>query len=121
MEIRVSLNLPEGINVVGSQNITVQIGIDPIESSVSFTNIPVQIEGLAVGLNATVSPENVDVFLSGPIDVLDDLSLENLVVIINLEDRDPVTYTLAPEIQLENGDINVDAILPNTIEVTISN
>jgi len=121
MEIRVSLNLPEGINVVGSQNITVQIGIDPIESSVSFTNIPVQIEGLAVGLNATVSPENVDVFLSGPIDVLDDLSLENLVVIINLEDRDPGTYTLAPEIQLENGDINVDAILPNTIEVTISN
>ncbi|MDF1519251.1 MAG: CdaR family protein [Brevefilum sp.] len=121
MEIRVSLNLPEGINVVGSQNITVRIGIDPIESSISFTNIPVQIEGLATGLNATVSPENVDVFLSGPIDVLDNLSLENLVVVINLEDRDPGTYTLAPEIQLENGDINVDAILPNTIEVTISN
>jgi len=121
MEIRVSLNLPEGINVVGSQNITVQIGIDPIESSISFTNIPVQIVGLAAGLNATVSPENVDVFLSGPIDLLDDLSLENLVVIINLEDREPGTYTLAPEIQLENGDINVDAILPNTIEVTISN
>ncbi|HAF48358.1 MAG TPA: hypothetical protein DCL08_03845, partial [Anaerolineaceae bacterium] len=117
MEIRVSLNLPEGINVVGSQNITVQIGIDPIESSISFTNIPVQIVGLAAGLNATVSPENVDVFLSGPIDLLDDLSLENLVVIINLEDREPGTYTLAPEIQLENGDINVDAILPNTIEV----
>jgi len=121
MEIRVSLNLPEGINVVGSQNITVQIGIDPIESSVSFTNIPVQIEGLADGLNATVSPESVDVFLSGPIDLLDDLSLESLIVIINLEDRDPGTYTLAPEIQLENDEINVDAILPNTIEVIISN
>jgi len=121
MEIQVSLNLPEGINVDGSQNITVQIGIDPIESSVSFTNIPVQIEGLADGLNATVSPESVDVFLSGPIDLLDDLSLESLIVIINLEDRDPGTYTLAPEIQLENDEINVDAILPNTIEVIISN
>ncbi|MDY6847273.1 MAG: CdaR family protein [Chloroflexota bacterium] len=121
MEIQVSLNLPEGINVVDSQNITVEIGIDPIESSASFNNIPVQIEGLADGLDATVSPEFVDVFLSGPIDLLDNLSLESLVVIINLEDRDPGTYTLAPEIQLENEEINVDAILPNTIEVIISN
>jgi len=121
MEIRVSLNLPEGINVVGSQNITVQIGIEPIESSLSFSNIPIQIEGLAEGLSATVSPEDVDVFLSGPVDLLEQLSPSSLVVIINLEDRDPGTYTLAPEVQLENDEINVDAILPNTIEVTISN
>lgn len=120
MEIRVSLNLPEGINVVGSQNITVQIGIEPIESSLSFSNIPVQIEGLADGLTATVSPENVDVFLSGPVDLLEGLSPSLLVVIIDLENRDPGTYTLAPEVQLENEEINVDAILPNTIEVTIS-
>jgi YbbR domain-containing protein len=36
LEIRVALNLPEGLNVVGSQNVTVQIGIEPIESSISF-------------------------------------------------------------------------------------
>jgi YbbR domain-containing protein len=120
LEIRVALNLPEGINVVGSQNVSVQIGIDPIESSVSFSNITVQIEGLAVGLSATVSPETVDVFLSGPIDILEELSPSSLVVIINLEDRDPGTYTLAPEVQLDNEEINVDAILPNTIEVTIT-
>ena len=120
LEIRVSLNLPEGINVVGSQNITVQIGIDPIESSVSFANIPVQVEGLAEGLQAEVSPENVDVFLSGPVDLLEELSPSSLIVIIDLENRDPGTYTLAPEVRLENDDINVDAILPNTIEVTIS-
>lgn len=120
MEIRVSLNLPEGINVVGSQNITVQIGIDPIESSISFTNVPVQVEGLAVGFEAEVSPENVDVFLSGPVDLLEELSPSSLIVIIDLENRDPGTYTLAPEVRLENANINVDAILPNTIEVTIS-
>lgn len=120
LEIRVSLNLPEGINVVGSQNITVQIGIDPIESSASFSNIPVQIEGLAEGLSVEVSPETVDVFLSGPVDLLEELTPSSLVVLINLEDRDPGTYTLAPGVQLENEEINVDAILPNTLEVTIS-
>ena len=56
LEIQAELNLPEGVIVVGSQNITVQIGISPIESSVSFTNIPVQIQGLAPGLRATISP-----------------------------------------------------------------
>jgi hypothetical protein len=71
-------------------------------------------------LSATVSPESVDVFLSGPVDLLERLSPSTLVVIINLEDREPGTYTLAPVVQLENEEINVDAILPNTIEVTIS-
>jgi YbbR domain-containing protein len=121
MEIRVSLNLGEGIDVVDSQNVTVQIGIDPIQSSISFSNIPVQIEGLGEGLSAEVSPETVDVFLSGPVNLLEQLSPSTLVVIVDLENRDPGTYTLAPEIQLENDDINIDAILPNTIEVTISN
>lgn len=120
MEIRVSLNLPEGINVVGSQNVTVMIGIEPIQSSISFSNITIQIEGLGEGLSAAVSPESVDVFLSGPVNLLEQLSPSTLVVIINLEDREPGTYTLAPVVQLENEEINVDAILPNTIEVTIT-
>ena len=120
MEIRVSLNLPEGINVVGSQNVTVMIGIEPIQSSISFSNIPVQIEGLGEGLSAEISPESVDVFLSGPVDLLERLSPSTLVVVLNLADRDPGTYTLAPEVRLENEEINVDAILPNTIEVTIT-
>jgi len=115
------LNLPEGINVVGSQNVTVQIGIEPIESSVSFTNILVQIKGLEEGLEVSISPETVDVFLSGPLPLLEQLSPSSLVVIIDLSDRGPGTYTLAPEVVLENGDINVDAILPNTLEVVIVN
>jgi YbbR domain-containing protein len=120
MEIRVALNLPEGINVVGSQNITVQIGIEPIESSLSFSNIPIQFQGLGTGLNATVSPENVDVFLSGPLYLLEELDPSTIVVVIDMTDRGPGTYQLAPEVMLENSDLTVDAILPNTLEVTIN-
>lgn len=121
MEVRVALNLPEGINVVGSQNVTVQIGIDPIESSVSFADIPIQTEGLQDGLEAFFSPESVDVFLSGPLNLLEQLSPSTLTVVIDLTDRGPGTYQLAPEVILENDQIKVDAILPNTIEVTITN
>jgi YbbR domain-containing protein len=120
IEIRVALNLPEGINVVGSQNVTVQIGIDPIQSSISFTNVPIQIEGLGEDLQVEISPENVDIFLSGPLPLLDELDLTKILVLLDLSDRGPGTYQLVPEILLENDQISVDVILPSSIEVTIS-
>jgi YbbR domain-containing protein len=121
MEIQVSFNLPEGIRVVDNQSVTVQIGIDPIESSISFTNIPIQFSGLGNNLSAVASPENVDVFLSGPLYLLEGLDPATLEVVIDLTDRGAGTYQLAPEVLLDNPDINVDAILPNTTEVIITN
>ena len=120
LEIRVALNLPEGINVVGNQNVTVQISIDPIESSANFTDIPIQTEGLDASLSAEISPVNVDVYLSGPLNFLDELTPSSIVVLIDLTDRGPGTYQLAPEVQLDNDEISVDAILPNTVEVIIT-
>lgn len=120
LEIRVSLNLPEGISVVGSQNVTIRIGIDPIESSISFSDIPITLVGLGRGLKAELSPEFVDVLLSGPLDLLGDLDPASLTVIIDLTNRGPGTYQLVAEVVVENDNLNVDSILPNTIEVTIT-
>ena len=61
----------------------------------------------------------MDVFLSGPVYLLDQLNPAMLTVVINLADRGVGTYQLVPEVLLEDGEISVDAILPNTIEVTI--
>ncbi len=121
IEIRVALNLPQGINIVGSQNVTVQIGIEPIQSSLSFSNIPIQIENLADGLGAKLSPESLGIFISGPLNILDQLSLEDFLVIIDLSERGPGTYQLVPHVRVDFNEINVDAILPNTIEVIINN
>lgn len=121
LEIEVDLDLPEGVIVVGNQNITVQIGISPIESSISFADIPVQIQGLAPGLQATISPDLVDVYLSGPLYLLESLDPTELVIIIDLTDLGTGTYQLTPVVQLEGTEIIVDAISPNTLEVTITN
>ncbi|MBG0787521.1 MAG: hypothetical protein H0S79_20725 [Anaerolineaceae bacterium] len=120
LEIQADLNLPEGVSVVDNQIITVQIGISPIESSISFSDIPVQIEGLAPGLQATISPDLVDVYLSGPLYLLESLDPAELVIIIDLTDLGTGTYQLTPEVQLAGTEINVDAISPNTLEVTIT-
>lgn len=119
-EVRVGLNLPQGINVVGSQNVTVQIGIDPIQGSLNFTNLEIQVEGLDEDYTVELSPENVDVFLSGPLPILDQLSPEDIQVVLDLTGRTPGTYQLAPNVRLTYNELSIDAIIPSSIEVTIT-
>jgi hypothetical protein len=51
--------------------------------------------------------------------MLEALEPGSITVRIDLTDRGPGTYQLAPQVILNNGELSVDAILPNTIEVTI--
>lgn len=119
-EVNITLNLPEGISIVGDQTITVQVVIAPIESSLNFTNVPIQVIGLADDLLAKVSQDVVDVFLSGPLYLLEELNYLDIIVILDLTERGPGTYQLVPRLELSNEKIKVDAILPGMIEVIIT-
>ncbi|MFH1445902.1 MAG: CdaR family protein, partial [Chloroflexota bacterium] len=119
-EINITLNLPEGVSIIGDQTITVQVVIAPIESSLNFTNVPIIVIGLADNLIATVSPDVVDVFLSGPLYLLEELTYSDIIVILDLTDRGPGTYQLIPRLELLNEKIKVDAILPGMIKVIIT-
>ncbi len=118
--VEVSLNLPDGISIVGDQTITVQVGIAAIESSINFLNIPVIIENLRNGLSASISPIEVDVYLSGPLYLLEGYKFSDIIIVIDLTDRGPGTYQLVPQLRLLNEEINLDAILPGTIEVVVT-
>jgi len=120
IEIRVALDLPAGINVVGSQNVTVQIGVEPIQSSVSFNDLPIQIEGLGEDYEVEISPETVDIFISGPLPLLDQLNQDDILVLIDLTDQTPGTYQVTPEVLLEDNQLSVDVIIPSAIEVIIT-
>lgn len=120
IEIRVALDLPAGINVVGSQNVTVQIGVEPIQSSVSFNDLLIQIEGLGEDYEVEISPETVDIFISGPLPLLDQLNQDDILVLIDLTDQTPGTYQVTPEVLLEDNQLSVDVIIPSAIEVIIT-
>jgi len=119
-EVNITLNLPEGISIVGDQTIIVQVVIAPIESSLNFTNVPIQVIGLEDNLLAKVSPDVVDVFLSGPLYLLEELNYSDIIVILDLTDHGPGTYQLVPRLELLDEKIKVDAILPGMIEVVIT-
>lgn len=57
INIRLSINLPEGVSIIGEQTVLIQAGVSPIESSVTLAGEKVEIIGLGDGLTAQVSPQ----------------------------------------------------------------
>jgi YbbR domain-containing protein len=120
VETHLSLHLPEGISLVGDQTVQVRVGIAAIEGSLSLTNMKVEVIGLADGLKALISPETVDVILTGPLPLLDKLSTGDVKIVVDLTGLEAGTHQLAPQPQLIINDIQMQSINPATIEVTIT-
>lgn len=114
----VALNLPEGVSVVGDQSVLVQVSIAAIEGSLTVT-LPVIPIGLLPTHAAVISPETVDVILSGPIPILDTLNPSDIRVVVDLTDLDLGVYQLEPEVDIIPGRVRVETILPSTVEVEI--
>jgi YbbR domain-containing protein len=120
IETRLTLNLPLGVTLVGEQNVLVQVGISAIQGSLTLNNQPVEIINLSPTLQVSVSPDKVNVLLSGPLPVLNTLAPADVHVIIDAKDLTPGTYQLTPTVQMVIGDVTVESILPGTVEVVIS-
>ncbi|MEW6094272.1 MAG: CdaR family protein [Chloroflexota bacterium] len=119
IEKQLSLTLPAGVTLVGDQNVLVQVGITPIEGSLTVSYRPVEVIGLGTGFKAQVSPVTVDVILSGPIPALESLNASDVTVSVDVSGRGPGTYQLTPVVSIAADDITVESIIPGTVQVTI--
>ncbi len=120
LSTRLALKLPEGVSVVGEQNVQVVVGIAPIQSNLTLSKIRIEIVGLDAGVSAQVSPTEVDVILSGPAPLLDSLLLQDVRVIVDISGLGPGTYQLTPKVEILVADVVVESVLPNTVEVVIT-
>lgn len=114
------LHLPDGISVVGNQTVQVRVGIAAIEDSRNLSNMKVEVIGLKDGLTATISPETVDVILTGPVPLLGKLSLGDIKIFVDVTGLEPGVHQLVPKPEIIINDVHVQLISPTTIEVTIS-
>lgn len=118
-ERRVSLNLPEGVSIVGEPSVLMRVSIDPIENSITVTRT-VEIQGLGQDLYAVVSPQSVDLILFGPVPILDALGPEDVRVVVDLLGLETGIHQLEPEVVVASPEVRVQTVLPDTIEVTIT-
>jgi YbbR domain-containing protein len=119
VETVLALNLPEGISVIGDPNVLVLVGVAAIEDSIRITR-QVEIISILPGLSAKVSPETVEVIIFGPIPGLNALTIVDVRVVIDLTELGPGVYRLKPEVIILPDQIRLQAISPETIEVTIT-
>lgn len=119
-DVRLALNLPQGVSVVGAQTVLVQVAVSTIEGSVTLPNLKVEVSGLREGLAGKTSPETVVVILSGPLPVLENLKPENLRVYVDMTDQRLGTYQRSPKVELRIAGITVESILPESLEVIVS-
>lgn len=118
LDKRVRLDLPSGVSMLGDPFVQVSVQVEPIESSLTLQRTPIT-QGLQPGLTARLSPELVDVIVSGPVPILDTLRADDVQVILNLLNLDIGAHQLTPEVSVPNG-LTVVSVLPATIQVVIS-
>lgn len=115
---RMTLSLPEGASLLNVQSVLVQIDVTAIMGGKTVRQ-ELTIQGLRRGLEATPSPDAVDVILEGPLPELQALKLEDVRVILDLIDLGRGTHKVTPEVIVPEG-LSVKSIVPDTVEVEIT-
>jgi YbbR domain-containing protein len=126
--VNVPVILPEGITLVEpGQLIEVQLNIEPREQISTISNVPVQVVGRSPDTRIQIVPDQVTVQVSGPQPLVQNLTAENVIVTLDVEELAPDgDYDVVPTItingELGNGnDIPAEdiSILPASIAVRI--
>jgi len=116
---RLNLKLPDNVTVAGSQTVLVQVGVSAIQTSLTLLSQPINIIGLPAGLAAQISPQTLDVIVSGPLPVLDTLTPQDVIVNINVSGLEPGVHQLTPKYQILVSNVLVESSLPGTVEVIL--
>ena len=115
---QVAIVFPEGVSSL-EDVVTVQalIEISPVLSGQTVQLTPV-VEGLGRGLDASFSPDTVEVILSGPLSELEALQAGDVVVVLDLSDYGPGTHFVPLTVERPES-LEVQAVLPDQVEVVI--
>ena len=116
---RAALSLPEGVSVLNVEGFTVQVSVTPIMGGQTVRR-KVVLQGLPRGLSATISPDSVEVILSGPLPSLQSLSTDDVQVVVDAAGLTPGTYPFKPRVPVTPASLKVQNIVPDTVQVVIT-
>jgi len=123
-EVVVSIDLPTGVQLSPpTQSILVPIKIGTLPGTEEFANLPIQIEGLSSNLDAELLPANVTVLIVAPQPVLDQLTIDDLVVVLDVSELESGSYQISPQASILISELNEQAeitVQPPEISVTLT-
>ncbi len=119
IESRLKLVVPEGVTLVGDDTVLVQVSIAAIESTLTIS-LPIETISIPPEFQVVIVPDTVDIVLFGPLPVLDNLSTENIRVVVDLEELGEGVHEVVPLVDILPDRVEVQSIEPATVQVTLS-
>jgi len=127
---RMELDLPEGVSVMGAPagepyEVLVTVGIDAVTGGTTV-ELPLRAQRLQEGLQVGQFVPVIDVILTGPAVVLDELQTDRLSAVLDLSGLGPGTHQIRPIVNINTdgapdlADLEVKDVLPQYVEVTIT-
>ena len=117
---KIALKVPEGVTVVGEPAVTMNITVSATEGTSTYSDIPISVLGLEEGYEAVISPTEVDVYLTGPVNTLSAITNANITAVVELQDLEAGSYTLTPKIEVSSSEpVSVQSIMPAQVAVEI--
>jgi YbbR domain-containing protein len=120
----VPLSLPDGVTVVlaeeqknSPEGVLVTVEITAIEDGLTLKR-PITQQGLDARYWWRATPDQADVFLSGPLTQLQTLRASDVEVLVDLFNLEPGVHVLQPTVFKPEG-LRLDALVPENVEVTI--
>ncbi len=113
---RLALILPENVSTL-QDSVLVTVGVAPLESSLTVTRQPV-VQGAGDDMRITVSLEEVQVIVSGPLPRLELLGPEEVRVLLDLTGLLPGSHLVEPTVVVPEGIVE-QGVIPEAIEVLI--
>jgi YbbR domain-containing protein len=118
VDIRATLNLPEGVTLAGEESVLVRLSIAALEGSLPI-NLPVEIVGLSPEYRAVLSPDTVDLLLVGPLTILNNLTPASIRVSVDLSGLEPGAHQVPVVVDLLPNEVNVASIIPDSVGARI--
>jgi YbbR domain-containing protein len=115
-----NLNIPLGITVLDQSSVEVSVGVQPLEGNLTLNDVPVHFTGLGPGLSATVSPSSVTVILSGPLAVLNAVTIQDVQVVIDLTGVKAGSYQKVPQVLIANTSLSLVSVVPESLGIEVS-
>lgn len=119
IDIRATLNLPPDVTLAGEESVLIRLSIAALEGSLPIS-LPVQAIGLSPEYSAQISPESVEVLISGPLPLINSLTSGGIRVSVDLTGMEPGTYQVVPKVDLLPSQLKVASINPQNLEVTVT-
>jgi len=113
----VSLDLPTGVTVKGSVNVTVTVRISPAPGQLTFA-VPLTANGLGNDLSIVGALPPVQVFLFGPLPTLLELNPNDISASVDLDGKGAGAHNIKVKVSAPDG-LEVRSITPEELEIQL--